>query len=162
MRIALVASIAPFVHDDDRRVIEDTASALKKTGHQADIVLLPFVRTISTLVRQLTAYRTLDLADLVDAAVCFDSPAHLVRHPRKIAWYQSRSTAVTSPMQGPLEESVRGFERAAMDESSRIFAGSEHINRQLRDVDHVDSSLLLARSDLDAEAWSIVIDRLLE
>lgn len=161
MRIALVVSIAPFDHDEDQTVVEETASALGSGGHQVDIVRLPFASSASSLVRQLTAYRTLDLTDFADVMICFDSPAHLVRHPRKIAWYLSRSSADGSSANASLRDSIRRADTAAMGEASRIFAGSESIGRRLREVNETESELLLPRTSFDRQEWSSVADRLL-
>jgi len=161
MRIALVASIVPFVSDEDRTVLDRTASALESGGHHVDIVRLPVRHATPTLVPQLTAYRSLDLTDLADAVICFDSPAHLVQHPRKIVWHLTRSSAVDSTASASLQDSVRHAESAALDEATRVFAGSESISRRLREVDQPDRDVLLAPTGLDQQEWSIVADRLL-
>ena len=160
MKIALVSSIVPFVDDGDRSVVREVAVQLEAVGHHVHVLWLPRSTTTRTLIRELTAYRTLDITDFADAMVCFDSPAHLVRHPRKIVWYLSRSSSVDVASNVSLHDSVRRADAAAMGEASRIFASSETMRYRLREEDQADSEVLLPAASSDL-TWSMVADRLL-
>lgn len=154
MRIALCSSFVPFVLGGARNIVEWLEINLQNLGHEVERIYLPSVEAPSVVLRQMAAYRWVDLASAADCVICFRPPAHLIPHPRKIVWFIHHFRLYydlwTSPYRHfPDDEQHRGLKRtihavdtAALLESRRVFANSRVVADRLRRFNGVSSEVL--------------------
>jgi glycosyltransferase involved in cell wall biosynthesis len=120
MRVLVVTSAALFVRGGHLVIAEETVSALRRAGHQADLLVTPQNR----FGRQGSAYLATWLTDVgmtadghpIDRVISFRFPSYAVRHPQHVCWLNHRMreyydlwetfAARLSPA-GRLKESVR-------------------------------------------------------
>ena len=93
-RILVVTSGALFVRGGHLTIAEETAAALRRAGHLADVIVTPQNR----FGRQLSAYLATWLTDVgetadgqpVDQVISLRFPSYAVRHPRHVCWLNHR------------------------------------------------------------------------
>jgi len=112
-----------------RATAERLAAACRDAGHEVEIVYLPWSDVHS--VRQLAAYRWIDLASSSDRVVCLDLPALVVPHPRKSVWMTQPAACVSGHIEGSSHVSadelerravVSEIERSALAEAAAVYA----------------------------------------
>jgi glycosyltransferase involved in cell wall biosynthesis len=89
-RILVVTSSAPFVRGGHMVIAEETVSALRRAGHEAEIFETPTNR----FGRQFDAYEATRLTDVsegadgraIDQIITMRYPAFALRHPRHVCW----------------------------------------------------------------------------
>ena len=90
MRIVVASAYVPFRHDRNARLATELTATLRKHGHQADAVLLPYQPTDADPVEQALGFRMLDLAECagtrIDRLIALGEPAHALLHPHKTLW----------------------------------------------------------------------------
>lgn len=87
MKIAICSSYVPFINGGARFIVDWLAERLRLHGHAVEIIYLPMVETPDSLLQQMMSYRMLDLSDSVDRVITTRPPAHLIQHPKKVAWF---------------------------------------------------------------------------
>jgi glycosyltransferase involved in cell wall biosynthesis len=93
-RILVVTSGALFVRGGHLTIAQETAAALRRAGHLADVIVTPQNR----FGRQLSAYLATWLTDVgetadgkpVDQVISLRFPSYAVRHPRHVCWLNHR------------------------------------------------------------------------
>jgi glycosyltransferase involved in cell wall biosynthesis len=93
-RILVVTSGALFVRGGHLVIAEHTCAALRRAGHDAELLVTPQNR----FGRQLSAYLATWLTDVgqtadgrsVDQVISFRFPSYAVRHPRHVCWLNHR------------------------------------------------------------------------
>ncbi len=93
-RILVVTSGALFVRGGHLVIAEETAAALRRAGHVAEVLVTPQNR----FGRQVSAYVATWLTDVgetadghpVDQVISFRFPSYAVRHPRHVCWLNHR------------------------------------------------------------------------
>src|SRR5262245_36096060 len=93
-RILVVTSGALFVRGGHLVIAEETAAALRRAGHRAEVMVTPQNR----FGRQLSAYLATWLTDVgetadgfpVDQVISFRFPSYAVRHPHHVCWLNHR------------------------------------------------------------------------
>jgi glycosyltransferase involved in cell wall biosynthesis len=93
-RILVVTSGALFVRGGHLTIAEETAAAIRRAGHLAEVVVTPQNR----FGRQLSAYLATWLTDVgetadgkrVDQVISLRFPSYAVRHPRHVCWLNHR------------------------------------------------------------------------
>jgi glycosyltransferase involved in cell wall biosynthesis len=93
-RILVVTSGALFVRGGHLVIAEETAAALRRAGHRAEVLVTPQNR----FGRQVSAYLATRLTDVgetadgfpVDQVISFRFPSYAVRHPRHVCWLNHR------------------------------------------------------------------------
>jgi glycosyltransferase involved in cell wall biosynthesis len=93
-RVLVVTSGALFVRGGHLVIAEETCAALRRAGHQAEVLVTPQNR----FGRQLSAYVATWLTDVgqtadgkpIDQVISFRFPSYAVRHPRHVCWLNHR------------------------------------------------------------------------
>ena len=93
-RVLVVTSGALFVRGGHLTIAEETAAAIRRAGHLAEVVVTPQNR----FGRQLSAYLATWLTDVgetadgkkVDQVISLRFPSYAVRHPRHLCWLNHR------------------------------------------------------------------------
>ena len=160
-RILVVTSGALFVRGGHLVIAEETAAALRRAGHLAEVLVTPQNR----FGRQLSAYLATWLTDVgetadgqpVDHVISFRFPSYAVRHPRHVCWLNHRMREyydLWDPFvrglgrRGRLKESVRRRLFHALDRRllthnvTRLVAQSRTIQARLRKWGGIGSDLL--------------------
>ncbi len=94
MRVLVVTSGALFVRGGHLVIAEETVAALRRAGHEAELLVTPQNR----FGRQLSAYLATWLTDVgmtadgrpIDRVISFRFPSYAVRHPRHVCWLNHR------------------------------------------------------------------------
>lgn len=95
MRIGVAVTQVPFLLDSGRTRGEELVQALRRAGHEAEIVAIPFNgRPECRLVEQMLACQLLDLEESmgtrIDRLISLTFPAYLVPHSTKVIWLLQR------------------------------------------------------------------------
>jgi len=154
MKVAIVSSFVPFVGGGARNIVDWLAAELEKRGHEVVKVLLPFSDEPRFLFQQIAAFRTIDLTDSADIAICIRPPAYFIKHPRKVVWFihhlrtyydlwesefrLTRDTAITRARR----DSLRRADTAALGEATRIFVNSVVVGERLKKYNDIESTVL--------------------
>lgn len=93
-RILVVTSGALFVHGGHIVIAEETAAALRRAGHEAEVLVTPQNR----FGRQASAYLSTWLTDVgqtadghrINQVISLRFPSYAVRHPRHVCWLNHR------------------------------------------------------------------------
>ena len=91
MKIAIAMVQVPFIRGGAEIHAEMLRDELRKRGHQADIVTIPFKWYPShTLIDCMISARMLDLSEVngekIDLVIAMKFPAYYVRHENKVLW----------------------------------------------------------------------------
>jgi len=154
VKIAIVSSFVPFVGGGARNIVDWLAVELERRGHEVETVLLPFSDEPSLLFPQLAGFRTIDLTDAVDLAICIRPPAYFIKHPRKVVWFihhlrtyydlwetDFRLTADTVITRSR-RDALRRADTSALGEASRIFVNSTVVGDRLKKFNGIESTVL--------------------
>ena len=90
MRVVVAEARAPFARDGAELHAQSLLAELRKRGHEAESVALPFVADKSELRAQACAWRMLNLSSSnarpIDVLIATRFPTWCARHPRKVVW----------------------------------------------------------------------------
>ena len=159
MRILVVNTQAPFVQGGAEFHADNLVSALRSTGHEADLVKIPFTWSDpKRVLDQMLAVRLLDLTESyhrpIDLVIGMKFPAYLVRHPNKVLWilhqhkmayehWKEPSPADPNPtLRSQVRESIVRADNQFIPEARRIFANSATVANRLRQNNHIDAEAL--------------------
>lgn len=160
-RILVVTSGALFVRGGHLVIAEETAAALRRAGHRAEVLVTPQNR----FGRQLSAYLATFLTDVgetadgfpVDQVISFRFPSYAVRHPKHVCWLNHRMREYYDLWErfvrglgrkGRLKEGVRRRLFHAIDRRlltrnvTRLLAQSRTIQARLQRFGGLSSELL--------------------
>jgi glycosyltransferase involved in cell wall biosynthesis len=153
MKIALCSSFVPFVAGGYRHIVDWLAEMLVDCGHEVERVWLPEVDTPSLLIKQMAAYRWVDLSS-ADRVICFRPQSHLIRHPNKIVWFIHHLRVFydlwDSGYRGfpddaehrAIRDILHGTDARALMEARAVFANSKVVADRLRRFNGVDAEVL--------------------
>jgi glycosyltransferase involved in cell wall biosynthesis len=160
-RILVVTSGALFVRGGHLVIAEETAAALRRAGHRAEVLVTPQNR----FGRQMSAYLATWLTDVgetadgfpVDQVISFRFPSYAVRHPKHVCWLNHRMREYYDlwdrfvrglGRKGRLKEGVRRRLYHAIDHRlltrnvARLVAQSRTIQARLQRFGGIGSELL--------------------
>lgn len=141
MRIAVASVQVPFITGGAEILAQGLVAALRESGHQVDLVTLPFrffppdEVTRAMQVWEDENFRRLNLYE-PDLVVCLKFPAYGLAHPRKTAWLLHQHKRGDAPAADAddgaraLEEATVSFDRRHLADCRR-FALSRHVARAL-------------------------------
>lgn len=158
MRIVIATVQIPFVSGGAESHAAGLKAALKREGHEADIVTVPFNPAVpERIADQMLACRLLDLTEIhgtrVDRLIGLKFPAYLIPHPNKVVWVLHQHRAAYDLWDYPFEElsaSPRGrivreaIRRAdqLLAEARAVFANSKNIANRLGHFCRISSTVL--------------------
>ncbi len=138
MRIAICSSFVPFINGGARFIVEWLEQRLREHGHSVEVIYLPMNEDRpDTHLRQMSAYRMMDLSQSVDRVITTRPPAHLIQHPKKVVWFIHHFRRFydlwDTPHRGfpddPRHRAVRDAivraDTAALSEAHRLFSNSQ-------------------------------------
>ncbi|MBE1159190.1 glycosyltransferase family 4 protein [Dyella acidiphila] len=153
MRIALFSTMAPFVNGGARHIVDWLSVALKKEGHEVEIVYLPEYDAPDLLFQQMMAFRWVDLSS-ADRVICFRPQSHLISHPNKVVWFihhirsfydlwdsEYRHFPEDMYHKG-IRKALFAADNAALAEAKHIYTNSRVVSDRLIKYNNIDSEVL--------------------
>src|SRR4051812_31222407 len=109
MRVVVCEAKVPFVHGGAELHVRGLVEQLRRRGHQAEPVSIPFKWYPKTeLLAQAAAWRLIDLSESngerIDTVIATKFPTYFVRHPRKITWLFHQYRAIYDLFDTPYSE----------------------------------------------------------
>jgi glycosyltransferase involved in cell wall biosynthesis len=154
VKVAVVTSQAPFVQGGAELLAQWLADNLRKRGHEAQVVRIPFRwYPPERILDHILAARLLRF-DGVDRIVAMKFPAYYVRHHTKVLWllHQFRQAYdLLGTEYAELEETPEGrrvrqaivtSDAAFLPEAERIYTNSEVTSKRLREFNGLSSEVL--------------------
>lgn len=159
MRILIATTHVPFIRGGAEVHAESLRDALRKAGHEAEIVAIPFKwYPPEKILDHMLACRLLDLTEVngtpVDLLIGLKFPAYLVPHPNKVLWilHQFRTAyelwdhalgdLIYSPLGTEVRDAVRQADRQLIPEAKAVFANSRNVAARLKTFCEIDSTPL--------------------
>lgn len=148
MRIAVCRPQVPFARGGVEIFADDLVAQLRRRGHEADLITVPFKwYPGERVLTQAFLWRLLDLDEAdgrrVDLVVATKFPSYVVRHPQKVVWlvhqfrqaYELDRTDLgqfgESPAERALRRKVQELDRIALGEARKVFATSRNVADRL-------------------------------
>jgi glycosyltransferase involved in cell wall biosynthesis len=148
MRIAVCRPQVPFARGGAEIFTDELVTELRRRGHEADLVSVPFKwYPGARVLTQAFLWRLLDLTESdgvpVDAVVATKFPSYVVRHPEKRVWlvhqfrqaYELDRTPLgqfgESAEDRALRRQVQQLDSVALGEATRLFATSANVAGRL-------------------------------
>jgi glycosyltransferase involved in cell wall biosynthesis len=159
MRIAVCRPQVPFAYGGAELVADQLAPELRKRGHEADVVSIPFKWYPGTRVLdQAFLWRLVDLTEAdgrpIDLVIATKFPSYGVRHPNKVIWlvhqlrqaYDYDHTELgqfsDSPEDRATRLAVERFDRVAFSEARKVFTISGNVTNRLERYLGIPSEVL--------------------
>lgn len=148
MRIAVASTQVPFVIGGAELHAHGLVEHLRRAGHEADLVTMPFKwYPASGVLEHMLAARCFDLSEAcgskIDLLIGLKFPAYLMRHPRLVVWllHQHREAydlwdsgigSLCHDKEGlAVRETIRAADTAILGGAKRLFANSGNVAARL-------------------------------
>jgi glycosyltransferase involved in cell wall biosynthesis len=149
VRIAVCRPQVPFARGGVEIFTDDLVEELRRRGHDADLVSVPFKwYPGERVLTQAFLWRLLDLEEAdgqrIDLVIATKFPSYVVRHPNKVVWvvhqfrqaYELDRTALgqfgESPEERAIRRKVQQLDRVALGEARKLFATSRNVADRLQ------------------------------
>lgn len=155
MRVIVAANITPFMSGGADYHIAGLTEALRRYGHQAELIRLPFVfQPESDIHRLMDFCEQLDLAapngQHSDRLISLQFPEFGIRHPHHVSWIMHQHRAVyelyddkqASPEQRNLRDAVTAFDSRALARVQKRFANSRRVAERLKQYNGLEAEPL--------------------
>ncbi|OLE55098.1 MAG: glycosyl transferase [Acidobacteria bacterium 13_1_20CM_3_53_8] len=159
MRILIATTHVPFIRGGAEAHAEGLRDALSASGHEAEIVAIPFKwYPPEKILEHMLACRLIDLTEVsgtpVDLLIGLKFPAYLIPHPRKVLWilHQFRTAyelwdhplgdLIYSPNGTEVRDAIRRADMKLIPEAKRVFANSSTVARRLKDFCGIEAEPL--------------------
>ncbi len=165
MRILICTTQVPFVRGGTETLTEALCTALRRAGHAAEVVALPFQWSPrANILRGALAWRLLDLEAVdgvpVDLVIATKFPSYAVRHRRKVVWlvhqhrqaYDWYGTALSDWGAQPDDQAARArlmrLDQRTLGEAQGLYAISRNVANRLRQYNGLQATTLYPPSHL--------------
>ena len=151
MRIVIATVQVPFIRGGAELHAEGLKQALIASGHEVEIVAVPFKwYPPQRVLDHMLACRLLDLTEVagtpVDLMIGLKFPAYLIPHPNKVLWilhqhrsayelwdHPSLSDLIYYPDGLVVRDAIRQADRNLIGEAKAVFANSKNVARRLKE-----------------------------
>lgn len=148
-RILVCEAQVPFVRGGAEALVRELVTELRRHGHEAELVSVPFKWYPSAeLFAHAAAWRLLDLSEStgqpIDLVIATKFPTYCVRHPRKVTWlvhqyraaYELAGTAYSEFQHAPLDVATRdrlmALDTGMLGESRAVFTIAKTVTERVR------------------------------
>jgi len=143
LKIAVVTVQVPFVRGGSEVLAEGLCSALRRDGHEVELIALPFApHTTDALLDSLTACRLIELGPEFERVIALKFPSYLVRHPCKVLWLIHQHHGAYERFDGDYglanlprgrlaREAAQAADRLSFSEARAVFAISRTVAGRL-------------------------------
>jgi len=150
MRICIVTTMVPFVRGGAEVHAEQLQTALRKAGHEVELIFIPFKwYPAEKIVDHIMAVRLLDLSESsgvkVDKVIALKFPAYFIKHPDKVVWilHQHRAAydlwdhpkfgdLANFPNGNNIKQIISAMDKKLLPEARKIFANSKNVADRLK------------------------------
>ena len=149
MRVLVATTQVPFVRGGAEILADGLCDALRRAGHEAEIVRFPFKwYPPGVIAAQVLATRLMDLSAFsgtgIDILIGLEFPAYCIPHPRRRHWlvhqhraaYDLWDAGVSDLLHAPAGRSARDFIREAdslyLREAEAVYTISHNVSDRLR------------------------------
>jgi glycosyltransferase involved in cell wall biosynthesis len=166
VRIGVLHPQTPFVRGGAEVHTEALVRALRKAGHEAEMITVAGKWYPATeIVHQMAVWRSLDVSESngerIDAVIALRFPAYLATHERKIVWliHQHRpayelwdhpeyGALIRQDMTPEIRELIWRADRVGLGEAKRICTNSQNVRDRLYRSLRIPSEALYHRSPM--------------
>lgn len=154
MRVVVASSEMPLIAGGASLLVDWLAEALRENGHDVEVFRLPFDPNPKLWLDQYLAFRLLSAADNADRLITLRTPAHLLPHPNKVAWFlhhlrgafdlwntQFQDIPATVAGAG-LRESIRAADIQSLAECRHLFVNSEVMAKRVASFNQLTATVL--------------------
>jgi glycosyltransferase involved in cell wall biosynthesis len=148
MRVAVCLPQVPFARGGAEIFSDDLVEQLRRHGHEADLVTVPYKwYPAARVLTQAFLWRLLDLEEAdgrrIDLVIATKFPSYAVRHPNKVVWllhqfrqaYELDRTELGQFSESPEDRATRlavqRLDGVALGEARRVFATSRNVADRL-------------------------------
>jgi glycosyltransferase involved in cell wall biosynthesis len=148
LRIAVCRPQVPFARGGVEIFTDDLVAELRRRGHDADLVTVPFKwYPGERVLTQPFLWRLLDLDEAdgrrIELVIATKFPSYVIRHPRKVVWlvhqfrqaYELDRTELgqfgQSPEDRALRRRVQELDKVALGEARKVYATSRNVAERL-------------------------------
>ena len=159
MRILIATAQVPFIRGGADAHAEGLKEALIASGHQAEIVAVPFKwYPPEAILDHMLACRLLDLTEVagtpIDLLIGLKFPAYLISHPRKVLWILHQHRTAYDLWDHPLgdlietsnglqvRDAIRQADQQLIPQSRAVYANSRNVADRLKRYSGIDSTPL--------------------
>lgn len=154
MRLLVTANHTPFIAGGADYHVNGLVDALRRHGHQAELLRLPFHYGEAAIERQMDYAETLDLRApndvAIDRVISLQFPGYGVSHPDHVVWlmhqhrvcYELFDPATASPALAELKPQVEAYDSHHLAKATRRFANSPRVAKRLLDHNGLDATPL--------------------
>ena len=159
MRILIATTQVPFIRGGAEIHAEGLRDALRRAGHEAEILAMPFKwYPPEKILDHMLACQLLDVTEAagtpVDRVIGLKFPAYLIPHPNKVLWilHQHRtayelwdhqlSDLVYFPNGTHVREVIQQADRKLIPQAKAVFANSRNVAHRLKKYCDIDSTPL--------------------
>lgn len=159
MRILIATAQVPFIRGGAEAHAEGLREALRREGHEAEIVAVPFKwYPPEKILDHMLACRLLDLTEVagtpVDLLIGLKFPAYLIPHPNKVVWvlHQHRTAyelwdhplgdLIYAPDGAQVRDAIQAADRRILAQARALYANSGNVARRLKQYCGLDSTPL--------------------
>ena len=160
MRIAVCRPQVPFARGGVEIFTDELVAEVRKRGHEADLVTVPFKwYPGERVLTQAFLWRLLDLDEAdgrrIELVVATKFPSYVARHPNKVVWlvhqfrqaYELDRTELgqfgEEPQDRALRRKLHDLDRVSLGEARRLCTISQNVTNRLRNNLGLDSEVVL-------------------
>jgi len=160
MRIVIATVQVPFISGGAESLASGLLAALRRAGHEAEIVTMPFrFSPAEDVLRSMDAWAAEHLEQIngyaVDRVIPLKFPAFYLRHPSKVPWLLHQHRSVydlwetpyctdlrAQPEWADLKQQITARDTAALQGCKKIFTIAEEVSKRLRTFNGIESKAL--------------------
>ena len=159
MKIAITTVQVPFISGGAELLADNLKKALIKSGHEAEIISMPYVeKPLYRIENHIAAARLLDLgyswAGEIDLCIGLKFPAYFIPHPNKVIWmlhqhrpaydqyYTELSDMRMTPEGVKIREIIRNADNLYLQEAKRIYTIAGNVSKRLQRYNNISSTPL--------------------
>ena len=149
MHLIIATTQVPFIHGGAEIHASNLLEALRRAGHVAEIVAIPFKwYPPERMLDAMLACRLLDLSESngrkIDRVIGLKFPAYLIPHPEKVLWILHQHRQAYEQWDHPLSDmvyygngrevrdAIRLADTRLIPEARAVFTNSENVSRRLK------------------------------
>ena len=159
MRVAVCAPQVPFARGGTEVLVESLVRELRRRGHEAELVTIPFKwYPRARVLTEALLWRLTDLGEAdgrpIELVIATKFPSYAIRHPNKVVWlvhqfrqaYELDGTALgqfgPDPFDRATRRAVHRVDEVALGEARRLFAISQNVADRLRSANGLEAEVL--------------------
>jgi glycosyltransferase involved in cell wall biosynthesis len=155
LKVLVTANLVPFMHGGATYHITGVVRALRRAGHEVELLRLPFrFSPEKDILRAMDHAVSLDLVQpngvSIDQVISLQFPGYGVAHPNHRVWvmhqhravYELFEAAQATPELTELRNHVVAFDNAALARANAVFANSRRVAERLWDFNRVAATPL--------------------